>query len=164
MKTKLITTIAMALIIVTLSATAGTVFARLAAPDVFDVPITVNISGKVLVHVYIGAGPYAGAEFDTVNHVEAHALGTTSSLMGKGAVAAPPGEEDTLVLTGSVTGHLITLDGTITRSTYPFLEGANVEITGNPSTGDITYSADGGPWQITVTTISGSGTVILNNA
>lgn len=54
----------------------------------------------------------------------------------------------------------------IAKSTNPHLIGAPVEVTADLSTGAITYSVGPayGDWDITAYTISGSGTVVLNNA
>ncbi len=93
--------------------------------------------------------------------VEAFATGNPSSLAGGGMDSNPhggalglPPDTCTFPLTGSISGTMITLSGTVTQSTNPTLVGTPVTLMGDAQAGSITFVFDG-------LTLKGIGTVVI---
>jgi hypothetical protein len=107
---------------------------------------TVTISGTVSL-----------SGFGTVS-VRAHASGITSSLSGGGTDSPPPNIPPgnpavcQWPLTGSVSGSVVMLVGTVTQSSVRAEIGTPITLTADASTGAITWTFGGFP-------LTGTGTV-----
>ena len=120
----------------------------LLSPTAYATSTTVTISGQVSIGTF------------TVS-VRAHASGTLSSLSGGGTdspppAASPPGNPGVcqFPLTGSISGTIVTLSGTVTQSSVPSFIGTSVSITANAATGAITFVFGGD-------SLTGTGTVVI---
>ena len=108
---------------------------------------TVTISGTV-----------SSAAVGFTVSIRAHASGTTTSLSGGGTDSPPPNVPPgnpavcQWPLTGSVSGSVVSLTGTVTQSSVRAEIGTPITLTADASTGAITWTF--GPFPLT-----GTGTV-----
>ena len=72
--------------------------------------------------------------------IAVHARGRDDSLEGAGTTHATTGATNLFELTGSVTGPILILSGTIIHSTVPPIEGSPVEIEANTTTGAFRFT------------------------
>ncbi len=95
--------------------------------------------------------------------VAAHARGSSTSLEGSGTNHATTGSTNQFSLSGSTTGDVVLLSGTVTRSTAAYLNGSSVQIEANAQTGALTFTLVplGGPFAGQTLVFTGSGTVVV---
>lgn len=120
--------------------------------------ITAHVAGKAA-----GFLP-APCNCDVGVTIAANVRGSAASLEGTGTNHASTGVTNHFTLSGSTTDSLVSLSGTIVKSTFPPMVGSPVTITTNVETGDLEFTLGpiaGGPFAGQTVHFVGSGTVVV---